>query len=323
MLCTNLVGFGLINHFPSTAKVKALVQRYIEAMHTQHRIIIGNSQQMTELDDDSVQLMVTSPPYPMIAMWDELFCKADPKIAELFQKLDANGSKETVRQIYDSMHDHLAKVWQETYRVLVDGGIACINIGDATRTVNGRFQLYPNHSRITEVCEKIGFITLPYILWKKPTNKPAYKGKGAFLGSGFLPPNAYVTLDCEFILLFRKGKLRKFPPKDALRYESVFTKVQRDEWFSQIWALKGTRQSASEMERRTAAYPEEIAERLIRMFSVKGEAVLDPFLGSGTTVKVAIENGRNSIGYETDKNLLPVITKKISHHAADVEIIHR
>ena len=292
-------------------------------MQTQHRIVLGNSQQMIELADASVQLMVTSPPYPMIAMWDDLFSQADPKIAELFQKLNADGSEETVRQIYTAMHDYLAKVWQETYRVLVDGGIACINIGDATRSINGRFQLFPNHSRITEVCEKIGFTTLPYILWKKPTNKPAYKGKGAFLGSGFLPPNAYVTLDCEFILLFRKGKLRKFQPKDVMRYESAFTKKQRDEWFSQIWNLKGTRQTANELERRTAAYPEEIAERLIRMFSVKGETVLDPFLGSGTTVKVAIENERNSIGYEADKNLLPVITKKIGSAAANVEIIKR
>ena len=295
-------------------------------MQTQHRIILGNSQQMPELANASVQLMVTSPPYPMIAMWDELFAKADPKIAELFKKLNSDGKEETVRQIYTEMHDYLAKVWQETYRVLVDGGIACINIGDATRTINGRFQLYPNHSRITEICEKIGFTTLPYILWKKPTNKPAYKGKGAFLGSGFLPPNAYVTLDCEFILLFRKGKLRKFQPKDILRYESAFTKEQRDEWFSQIWSLKGTRQTATELERRTAAYPEEIAERLIRMFSVKGEIVLDPFLGSGTTTKIAIKNERSSIGYESDLNLLPVIAKKTGTakgKEAIVEIIKR
>ena len=161
--------------------------------------------------------MVTSPPYPMIQMWDKLFAEAVPKIAELWHQLEADGGEETVRQIYDAMHDYLAKVWAETYRVLVDGGIACINIGDATRRVNGKFQLFPNHSRITELCEKIGFTTLPYILWKKPTNKPSYKGKGAFLGSGFLPPNAYVTLDCEFILLFRKGNLRKFPPKDQTR----------------------------------------------------------------------------------------------------------
>jgi modification methylase len=278
---------------------------------------------MPELADGSVQLMVTSPPYPMIAMWDTLFCSADPKIAGLWRKLEADCREETVRQIYTAMHDYLAKVWLETHRVLCDGGIACINIGDATRKVNGKFQLYPNHSRIIEVCEKIGFTTLPYILWKKPTNKPSYKGKGAFLGSGFLPPNAYVTLDCEFILLFRKGNLRKFQPKDALRYESAFTKAQRDEWFSQIWAFKGTRQTAGELERRTAAYPEEIAKRLIRMFSVKGETVLDPFLGSGTTVKVAVENGRSSVGYESDENLLPVITKKLGHHAANVEVIKR
>ncbi len=294
-------------------------------MQTQHRIILGNSQQMHELADASVQLMVTSPPYPMIAMWDELFAKADPTIADLFKKLATDSNDETVRQIYDSMHDYLAKVWQETYRILVDGGIACINIGDATRSINGKFQLYPNHSRITEVCEKIGFRTLPYILWKKPTTKPMYKGKGAFLGSGFLPPNAYVTLDCEFILLFRKGNLRKFQPKDRLRYESAFTKKQRDEWFSQIWAVKGTRQTSSQLERRTAAYPEEIADRLIRMFSVKGETVLDPFLGSGTTTKIAIQNSRNSIGYEVDLNLLPIVTKKIGNPQKGIilEIIKR
>ncbi len=247
-------------------------------MLTEHKIILGNSQQMLELQDGSVHLMITSPPYPMIKMWDHLFAEADPRIGKLWQKLETDANEETVRQIYDGMHDYLRKVWQETFRVLVDGGIACINIGDATRTVNGRFQLYPNHSRITEICEKIGFTTLPYILWKKPTTKPKYKGKGAFLGSGFLPPNAYVTLDCEFILLFRKGNLRKFPPHDELRYESAFKKVERDEWFSQIWSLKGTRQTISELERRTAAYPDEIAERLIKMFSVKGETVLDPFL---------------------------------------------
>jgi site-specific DNA-methyltransferase (cytosine-N4-specific) len=281
---------------------------------------------MPELANDSVQLVVTSPPYPMIKMWDILFAKADPKIAELWRKLEADGKEETVTQIYDAMHDYLGKVWQETYRVLCDGGIACINIGDATRSINSKFKLYPNHSRITELCEKIGFTTLPYILWKKPTTKPTYKGKGAFLGSGFLPPNAYVTLDCEFILIFRKGSLRKFPPHDQTRYDSVFTKLQRDEWFSQIWTLKGTRQTASQLERRTAAYPEEIADRLIKMFSVKGDTVLDPFLGSGTTAKAAIQNERNSVGYETDQNLLSILTKKTGNNDdkdIDVKIIKR
>jgi DNA modification methylase len=285
-------------------------------MQTEHKIILANSQQMPELNDSSIHLMVTSPPYPMIKMWDAQFATINPQIATLWQKLETDGGEETVTQIYDAMHETLARTWRETYRVLVDGGIACINIGDATRTVNGKFRLFPNHSRIIEHCEKIGFTTLPYILWKKPTTKPKYKGKGAFLGSGFLPPNAYVTLDCEFILIFRKGKLRHFPPNDNCRYESAFTKKQRDEWFTQIWDITGTRQTTSQLERRTAAYPDEIVNRLIRMFSVKGDTVLDPFLGSGTTTKIAIQNERNSIGFETDEKLLPLIKKKTASKSA-------
>jgi site-specific DNA-methyltransferase (cytosine-N4-specific) len=300
--------------------------QYFSMPPTQHKIIIGNSQHMSELADGSVELMVTSPPYPMIAMWDDAFCRAKPQIAQLWKNLENGGDDAAVRAIYDAMHCYLATVWAETYRVLCDGGIAAINIGDATRSINGKFQLFPNHSRIIEVCEKIGYTTLPYILWKKPTNKPAYKGKGAFLGSGFLPPNAYVTLDCEFILLFRKGNLRKFEPHDQLRYDSAFTKTQRDEWFSQIWSLKGTRQTHSEMERRTAAFPEEIAERLIRMFSVKGEIVLDPFLGSGTTTKVAMKTERCSVGYEVDVSLLPVLARKLQSNPdlmANLTIVNR
>jgi site-specific DNA-methyltransferase (cytosine-N4-specific) len=279
---------------------------------------------MPEVDDCSVHLMLTSPPYPMIQMWDNQFCQTDQRINNLWKKVSSKPS--AVGQIYDLMHENLAKTWQETYRILVNGGIAAINIGDATRRLDNKFQLFPNHSRIIEICEKIGFITLPYILWKKPTTKPHYKGKGAFLGSGFLPPNAYVTLDCEFILLFRKGTLRKFPPHDPLRYESKFTKEQRDEWFSQIWTLKGIRQTADELERRTAAYPNEIADRLIKMFSIKGDTILDPFLGSGTTMKTAIQNQRSCIGYEIDENLTTLIQKTINNtlnNKISIQIIKR
>jgi len=296
-----------------TKNAKASSSRYMRehAMQTEHRIVIGNSQHMSELADASVHLMVTSPPYPMIQMWDGQFSRTDEKIAESWKELEANCREETITKIYDTMHLSLAKVWRETHRVLVDGGIACINIGDATRTVNGKFRLFPNHARIIEACERAGFTTLPYILWKKPTTKPKYRGKGAFLGSGFLPPNAYVTIDCEFILIFRKGILRRFPPHDRLRYESKFTKKQRDAWFTQIWALKGTRQIAARVLRRTGAFPEEIANRLIRMFSIIGDTVLDPFLGSGTTAKVAAYNERNSVGYEIDDSLMPLIRSKL------------
>jgi DNA modification methylase len=115
---------------------------------------------------------------------------------------------------------------------------------------------------------------------------------------------------CKKEIESRKGKL-KFAPHEPRLYESAFTKKQRDEWFTQIWDIIGTRQTQSQIERRIAAYPDEIAERLIKMFSVKGDTVLDPFLGSGTTTKIAMQNERNSIGYETDEALLPLIKKKI------------
>jgi DNA modification methylase len=281
-------------------------------MQTQYRIILADSQHMPEIPDGSVHLMITSPPYPMIKMWDTQFEQANPEIAKLSQALRADAQEETVAKLYEAMHAYLAEVWRETHRVLVEGGIACINIGDATRTVNGTFRLFPNHSRIIEHCTRIGFNALPYILWKKPTTKPKYKGKGAFLGSGFLPPNAYVTLDCEYILIFRKGKLRSFPSHDKRRYDSKLTKKQRDAWFTQIWTVTGTRQTASQVERRTAAFPVEIADRLIRMFSVKGDLVLDPFLGSGTTIKAAMQAERSSIGYEKDEALLPLIEERLS-----------
>jgi site-specific DNA-methyltransferase (cytosine-N4-specific) len=244
---------------------------------------------MSELDNNSVHLVVTSPPYPMIEIWDNLF--------------ESLGCRS-----YDEMHDFLAEVWKECYRILVDGGIACINIGDATRKVNGNFRLFPNHARIIEKCEELGFVSLPCILWKKPTTKP-----NAFLGSGFLPTNAYVTLDCEYILIFRKGNVRKFKKKDPYRYMSYFSKEERDVWFSQVWDIVGIKQESDEIERRVAAYPEEVVYRLIRMFSIIGDTVLDPFLGTGTTTKVAMELHRNSVGYEIDESLLQMIKKKIGY----------
>jgi site-specific DNA-methyltransferase (cytosine-N4-specific) len=284
-------------------------------LKTQHKVIFGDSRQMRELKDKSIHLMITSPPYPMIEIWDKQFRQMDKKIDELWLQMEASKDDyektQLALKIYDLMHEYLAEVWRETYRILVDGGIACINIGDATRSVNGMFKLFPNHVRITEHCERIGFVTLPYILWKKPTTKPKYKGKGAFLGSGFLPPNAYVTLDCEYILIFRKGKPREFEPNDPFRYASQYTKEERDSWFTQIWEIPGTRQELSEAERRVAAFPEEIPRRLIRMFSVIGDIILDPFLGTGTTMKVAMELKRNSIGYEIDKGFRQIIEEKI------------
>jgi DNA modification methylase len=130
-------------------------------MQKDHKIIIADSQQMPELADSTIHLMVTSPPYPMIEMWDTHLSNINSQIDALKQELEAKGKDGTLAQIYEAMHETLARTWRETYRVPEDGGIACINIGDATRTGNGKFRLFLNHSRVIEHCEHIGFTALP------------------------------------------------------------------------------------------------------------------------------------------------------------------
>lgn len=224
-----------------------------------------SSEDMSEIQDKSIHLVATSPPYPMIKKWDSLFNKVD----------------------FEYQHEILDNVWTECDRVLIDGGILCINIGDATRSIDGSFCCYPNYARIVTFCYAAGFVPLIPIYWRKISNRP-----NAFLGSGFLPPNAYVSQDCEYIAIFRKGKLRKFKPKDEVRKESSFTKEERDLWFSQIWNVPGAKGAKD-----TSSFPEEIPYRLIKMFSVLNDVVLDPFAGSGTTGIVANNLKRNYIGY--------------------------
>ena len=203
------------------------------------------------------------------------------------------------------MHQ-LDKVWSELFRVLRTGSFACINIGDATRTIGDRFQLYSNHSRIINAFRQLGFDTLPVILWRKQTNAP-----NKFMGSGMLPSGAYVTLEHEYILIFRKGNKREFKNEtDKLaRMQSSFFWEERNRWFSDIWDFKGTQQGLnhSDLRSRSAAYPIELAYRLINMYSLYSDTVLDPFMGTGTTALAAIACGRNSIGVEIDKGFSDLI----------------
>lgn len=272
-------------------------------METKHEIVTGDSRSLSKLDSDSVELVVTSPPYPMIEMWDELFSNLNPKIGKLLE--DGEG-----QNAFTKMHEELEKVWDEVNRVLVDGGIACINVGDATRKVDGSFRVFQNHSQIINDFEDLGFEPLPELLWRKPVNSGA-----KFMGSGMLPPNAYVTLEHEYILVFRNGKdSRSFEPGSERRYNSAYFWEERNRWFSDVWMdIKGELQSLgqSELRERSAAYPFEIPYRLINMYSVYGDTVLDPFWGTGTTSFAAMVAGRNSIGYELDEEFIQLFQERV------------
>ncbi len=248
------------------------------------RLVRGDARHLEGVADASVELVATSPPYPMIPQWDEVF--------------RAQGARDS-----DGMLRLLGEAWAEAYRILVPGGLLVVVIGDALRTTDGEFRLWPNHAETLVAAARVGFRPLPYALWKKPTNKP-----NAFLGSGFVPPNAYVTLDCEFVLPFRKGRLRRFPPHDARRAASRFTREERDRWFSQVWDdVRGARQTGGRG--RTGAFPPALAERIVRMFSVVGDTVLDPFAGTGTTLWAAAGLGRNAVGFEWDRSVFAELTR--------------
>lgn len=272
-------------------------------MTMNHKIHFSSSQNMCHINNNSIDLVVTSPPYPMIEMWDDIMSKQNPAIRTALDSGDA-------RLAFELMHQELDKIWAECWRVLKDGAFMCINIGDATRTINGEFALYNNNTRIITACEKLGFVNLPNILWKKTTNAP-----NKFMGSGMLPCGAYVTLEHEWILIFRKGGKRNY--KTAIdketRRDSSFFWEERNIWFSDIWDIKGVKQTIDNAtsRERNASYPLELPYRLINMYSQKGDVVLDPFMGLGTTTMASILSERNSVGFEIDVLLKPLIKEII------------
>ena len=255
---------------------------------------------MQEITSSSVELVVTSPPYPMIEMWDEMFIAQNPAIGDAVA--DGRGI-----EAFELMHTVLDQIWQELHRILIPGGFACINIGDATRTTGGSFSLYANHSRILAALIKTGFAALPLILWRKPTNAP-----NKFMGSGMLPAGAYVTLEHEYILIVRKGPKREFVDERTKqkRRESAIFWEERNTWFSDVWlGLIGTQQKLKKKagRLRSGAFPFELAYRLVNMYSTKSDTVVDPFLGTGTTMWASMASGRNCIGYEVESKFRDLI----------------
>lgn len=263
-------------------------------------LIPGDARDLGAIPDGRVQLVVTSPPYPMIEMWDGLFAVLAPESASPLAAGDGE-------RAFEAMHRALDRVWSECARVLAPGGFLCLNIGDATRTLGGDFRLYPNHARALSALRALGFAVLPDILWRKPTNAP-----NKFMGSGMLPAGAYVTYEHEYILIARKGGKRIFSSEaeKARRRRSAYFWEERNVWFSDLWMdLPGAGQGrvAPEARQRSAAFPVELPWRLIHMFSLQQDLVLDPFLGTGTTALAALAAGRSCVGVERDPALIPTI----------------
>lgn len=254
---------------------------------TKHRFSFSDTRDRGGIKNDSVDLIVTSPPYPMIEMWDESFDKLT------YGKTKVNLSTGRFRTAWYDMIKELSNIIADSYDILKEGGFLCLNIGDAL----GRFpefSLIPNISKLHIEMFDAGFTLLPYILWIKKANSPA-----SFLGPGMIP-GGYVTLNHEVILIGRKGGNRKYSEEEkSRRGKSAFFWEERNSWFSSIWNISGVKQGKDD---RTGAYPLSIPFRLINMFSIIGDTVLDPFVGTGTTSLAAAISGRNSIGFEINKD---------------------
>jgi len=271
-------------------------------MQARCKQVFSDARDLGFIDSESIDLVVTSPPYPMIQMWDDLFSELSPDAKKALEQEKGQGA-------FEAMHLELDRVWKELFRVLKWGAFACINIGDATRKIGGRFRLFPNHSRITSAFLQLGFDPLPSIAWHKPTNSP-----NKFLGSGMLPAGAYVTLENEYILVFRKGTKREFrtTAEKKARNSSAFFWEERNKWFSDIWEMKGSPQKLNhdKLRQRSGAFPLELPYRLINMYSLYFDTVLDPFLGTGTTALGALACARNCVGVELDPQFKPFILEQ-------------
>ena len=268
------------------------------------KIIIGDSRKMIEVEDNSVQLIVTSPPYWSIK----------------------NYGIENQVGYGQSLHEYfrdLYRVWEEGYRVLEPGRRLVINIGDqfARAIVYGRYKIIPLHAEIIAQCEDIGFDYMGSIIWQKKTTMNTTGGANV-MGSYPYPPNGMVEIDYEHILIFKKpGKSKKIPKES--KEKSKLSKEEWKEYFYGHWYFGGARQIDHQ-----AMFPDELPKRLIKMFTFVGEVVLDPFLGSGTTAKVALELDRNAVGYEINEKFLGVIKKKVGtngllNSGKKIEVIKR
>ncbi len=264
-------------------------------MDTKHKVIFGNSMSMVEIPDESVHLIVTSPPY----------FNAPFDYKDLFKN-------------YEQYLGVLTKMAKEAYRVLQQGRIFALNIDDML--VNG--EKYPITADAIKIFQRAGFRYRDKIVWKKPDGYLRISKRSGVLLQNPYPMYFYPDNLLESIIIFQKGKFNYRSISKEIREKSKIDKkeFQNNNWHKTLWEMTNVL-PGSKLEKGVAAFPDELAYRLIKLFSYVGETVLDPFLGSGTTMKVANQLDRNSIGIEIIRDLESVIRKKVN--SDNLEIIER
>jgi DNA modification methylase len=286
---------------PQLARDRQAVQRIesvVRTLKTSHELILGDARGASALAENSIHLVLTSPPYWTLKRYNE--------------RQDQLGHVADYNQFIAALDE----VWRNCYQALVPGGRLVINVGDvclSRRKNNGRHTVVPLHATIQEHCKAIGFDNLATIIWHKIANaKYEVPGSGGFLGKPY-EPNAVIKNDIEFVLMQRKpGGYRSPSRRD--RILSIIGEDNYQRWFRQIWTdIRGTSSA-----RHPAPYPLEFAERLVRMFSFVGDTVLDPFMGMGTTNLACARWGRKSVGIELDADYFDLARKRVAAHGADL-----
>ncbi len=269
----------------------------VSSTATKHQLVLGDARDLFFIDDETIHLVVTSPPYWALKRYEE------------------HPSQMGHMKDYEVFLAELEKVWRHVYRVLVPGGRLVCVVGDvclSRRENAGRHVVVPLHADICVQCRRIGLDNLNPIIWHKIANASYEVSNGSkFLGKPY-EPNAIIKNDIEFILMQRKpGGYRK--PSDEQRALSRIAKDDFNKWFQQFWTLSG----ASTKE-HPAPFPLELAYRLVRMFSFAGDTVLDPFAGTGTTMIAAMKSGRNSIGVEIEPKYARMAARRLKQESQDL-----
>lgn len=280
------------------------IDQAVNSLPTNHKLYLGDARDLSMIDKESVELVVTSPPYFDIKDYGS-GAGGDDQLGDITD--------------YEQFNAEIDKVWKHCYDKLVPGGRMCVVVGDILRSRSeyGRHRVLPLHATIQERCTKIGFDNLAPIIWYKIGNATLESGGNArFLGKPY-EPGAVIKNDIEYILLFRKPGGYRSPSVEA-RILSLIEADRHQRMFRQLWDdIKGAPQT-----NHPAPYPAELAERLVRMFSFVGDTVVDPFAGSGSTAVGASRCGRNSISVELEEKYFEVAKSRIENERGTLTNYH-